>query len=179
MSFYPSVTEVLKTYQAYNSVPESVLVRAGIRGTAVHEYCSNYAKGILPVNVPEEYMGYVDSFGEWYSNFVDETLFVEERLVDDTLGFSGKPDLVVRGKDKTILLPDLKTGIFGMKLWPLQLAAYKHLLELNDLPIQRTGVLLLNQKPAKLIEYDPKAKHLNYFLQMLNIYKFLNTEGGG
>lgn len=146
------------------------------RGTAVHEYCANIAKGIPAISVPEDYREYVESFQGWFNDFASETLFTEDRLVDDALGFHGQPDIVVKSKDESKMLIDLKTGVFGMKLWPLQLSAYKHLIELNELPVDRTAILLLNQQPAKLIEYKTTAKDLNIFFQMLNIHRYLDLE---
>lgn len=175
---FPSVTEVLKQYQDFSGVSQGIMERAGIRGTAVHSYCCNIANGIPAVGVPDDYQHYVDAFQAWVSEFVSDTLFTEERLIDEALGFHGQPDLVVTAKDKSNILIDMKTGVFGMKLWPIQLVAYKHLLELIGHKIDRTAVLLLNQKPAKLIEYTVKATHLNLFFQMLNIHRYLRNEEG-
>jgi hypothetical protein len=176
MNLYPSVTQVLKTYHNSIAVPDSVMARAMVRGTAVHEYCASIANGIPAIGVPEDYREYVENFQNWFDTFADETLFTEVRLVDDALGFHGQPDIVVKVKDESKILIDLKTGVFGMKLWPLQLSAYKHLLELIDIHVDRTAVLLLNQEPAKLIEYKTTAKNLNIFFQMLNIFRFLDLE---
>lgn len=176
MNIYPSVTQILKTYHGTISVPDSVMERAMERGTAVHGYCTNYAKGIIPMDVPDEYQSYLDSFCKWSDQFVMVTPFTEERLIDEALGFHGQPDMVVKAWDKTHILIDIKTGVFGMKLWPLQLCAYKHLLELNGQPIDRTAILLINQNPAKFLEYKTTAKDLNIFFQMLNIHRYLDLE---
>ncbi len=88
MRYLPTVTEVIEPWVDFSRIPAAKLQAAQERGTAVHEVCTLYARGIWPAVAPE-YAGYFDSFRRWYDKVVDELILAEERLFSEAHGYCG------------------------------------------------------------------------------------------
>lgn len=176
-----SVTEVLAKYQDFSNVPPERLELAAGRGIAVHAYCAAYAKGLW-APVPVEGPGYCQSFQGWFDGYVKEVCFIEERFVDETLGFSGQPDLVCRLKhDELATVIDYKTPVALQPVWAAQLASYMHLVGLQGgiYTPSRCASLRLDPKgrPAKFKEYTDSRRDFMAFQNALYAHKYFITGG--
>lgn len=134
---YPRVTEVLRWFTSYDQVPKEILERAAARGTTVHALCAGIAKGewIPDGMIGEDNLGYVNSFKKWCSAQVKKFVIIEKRYMDDTLQYSGQVDMVVMCHDNELYLVDIKTSARPQRTYPIQLAAYKNLLHLHNVPV--------------------------------------------
>lgn len=172
-SEYPSVTEILSTYEDWSNIPEGVLEVAAKRGTAVHNSCFAYTQGSFLLPSKYEQYPHVASFVRWFDEYVDKVILAEQRLYDDTYRFSGRPDLicVLRGETLPIVV-DYKSPVTEGKTWRLQLAGYQRLAK--DHNVCRGMALKLSPegKPAKAIPYE-SAQDMAIFLQMVGIHHYL------
>lgn len=173
----PSVTETISPWADFSKIPPSVLQAAADRGTAVHKLCARYAAGEFVVCDDNSLIGYYRGFTDWFDSMVSEVILIEERLVDDSFGYHGMPDLVVHLKSGENALVDLKTPITSQRLWQIQIAAYRHLVEKSGHKIDKAGSLQLSPegKTAKMEWYEKGAQDFNVFLSALNVYRFLNS----
>lgn len=133
-STYPRVSDIIakQTIEEMQKIPSDVLENACYRGTKVHEYCGAYLKGLWLPEIEEEYKPYVDAFIKWADENVSQTLFNSTRLYDDINRFTGEFDMIVELKgSKKVALVDIKTSANVSKTWAIQLAAYRHLCQLN------------------------------------------------
>lgn len=139
----PRVTEVLKPFSGFRHVKADILERAAARGTMVHGICAALAGGSwMPTTmIAEELQGYVQSFREWAEVRTAEFLLIEERFNDPQLGYTGQIDFVIKDRDGKVWLVDLKTSAYPQKTYPVQMAAYQHLLETHDILVH--GALLV------------------------------------
>ena len=131
---YVRVSDVIgkQTQEEMRAIPIDTLANACIRGTKVHDYCTTYVKGLWLPDIEMEYAPYVEAFINWYEKHVFQTLYTNTRLYDDKSRFTGEFDMIVVLKEsKEVAMIDLKTSANVSRSWPIQLAAYKHLCELN------------------------------------------------
>lgn len=186
---YPRMSEVIHAYTrgAYESVPMEVLVHAQERGTKVHGYAAASLKGLFLPEIDDECGAYLESFLEWKEAARPKPKIIEERFYDDDLKFSGQADLICTvGNGKDLVLVDLKTSANPSKAWPIQLAAYKHLAEVNGLNIQRALVVqpkVTKKKDAhgkivfvpgkpKVYEFDDLDAYWEVFSSALICYNY-------
>ncbi len=174
---WPSVTQALSPFADFSHVPADRLEYAAARGTKVHEICARVALGEYVIDLDPETSGYTSSFMAWWGRCVAEAILVEERLVDEALGFHGQLDLVVRLKHGENALVDLKTPVTNQRSWKLQIAAYRHLCELAGHKIDKAGTLQLSPdgKTARMRWAEDSAKDFNVFLSALNCYRYFNS----
>lgn len=177
---YPSVTQILQPWSDFSHIPPAVLEAASARGTAVHNACANYARGLLIMNTPPEAIGYVQSFQCWFDFMVADVLLVEQRLVDTDFGYHGEPDLIIKAKSGSIILVDNKTPVQLVKTWQLQCAGYANLASKTGVTPNRIGSLRLDPDGgiAKMTYYENRATDFNLFIQALNLYRFFNSKKG-
>lgn len=150
---YVRVSEVIgkQTERQMRSIPIEALANASLRGTAIHQYCTAHLKNLFIPQYEAEYENYLEEFIRWCDENVEHLLFSEIRLYDDELKISGQFDAIVRlkGSKKTALI-DIKTSATSSLSWPVQLAAYKHLCELNGYNVDYVFNLHLKKiKPAR------------------------------
>ena len=165
---YPRISDIVDRQNAHElrSIPLEVLANACIRGTKVHDYCTSYVRGLWLPEIEEEYQPYVDAFKEWADKNIHGVIHSNIRLYDDVKRFSGEFDMIVVLKDsKEPALIDLKTSCTVSKTWPVKLAAYKHLCELNGYKARSCFNLQLkkttcksNGSPSIIV----KAKEIEY-----------------
>ena len=175
MRLLPTTTEVIAPWTDFSKIPPDVLQRAADRGTDVHAACTTFAKGLPVMGLPVELRGYFDSYRRWFEQIVQEVILVEERLFDEANGYCGQIDLLVKTKQGEVVLVDLKTPIALSKSWKLQIASYRHLLEMNGYHPDRCGSLRLSPdgKIPKMDFYEGSAaQDFNIFLHALNCYRF-------
>jgi len=155
-SRFPSVTNILAPYSGVDKIPPWHLAKAAERGTTVHSYCAAMALNEWTPPPPQAYRGYVESARQWLDAFLDEALLVEVELEDESLGFCGHPDLVIRSRKLGgIILTDYKTpATLHRKIWGSQLAAYEKLIAASKgIVIDRMGSLRLDAK-GKMAKFD-------------------------
>jgi len=174
---YPRISEICSLYTdlKLDAVDETILANAQARGTDVHSYCTAYAKKLWDLDPEEHLKGYVDSFKLWYDENVEELISSETRLYDDELHFSGKYDMIVRlkGEDRLTLV-DLKTSASYQRDWPVKLAAYLHLLNLNKLNVFNAISLRLKKDGKKpcVKQFGDCNVYFKIFLSVLNAYDY-------
>ena len=173
MRYLPTVTEVIGPWVDWSKIPPGTLQAAQERGTAVHELCANYARGLWSP-VPEEYAGYFESFLYWFNSSVMEVILVEERLFAQGAGFCGQIDLLIESKNGEAQLIDLKTPLALSKSWRVQLAAYQELCEKNGHHPDRIGSLRLNKEGGipRMDWFEGGSADLNIFMSALNCWRY-------
>lgn len=169
----PSVTTIINS--KFPFVKDEDLKLAQYRGTEVHSACHAYMTNMwYPLD--QEFEGYLKSFTLWYDLMVEEFIFGEERIIDYTLGFSGKPDLVVKLMgDKVFSLWDIKTSAAMMRNYEIQVAGYKHLVQnIKGISIKRWGGLQLfkDGKIGRIVEYGDFLHLFNVLMALLTIYRW-------
>lgn len=171
---WPTVTQILQPYTDFSMVPEHVLTRKTEIGRMVHQYCAAIARDIYIPQIRPECAGYVESFRRWFDAYVEEVILVEKELVDPIYGFIGHPDFFGRLKRLDMTLIDYKTPIMLYKQWKVQLASYKHLLDVIKKHVDVIASLQLNPegKIPKMVRYENSAEDLNIFLGLLNAHNF-------
>jgi len=169
------VTEVLGKYVDWSKIPDLRLFEACQRGQIVHAACGALALGAWVRALPEAYSGYVKSFERWFKNNVKRVVIVEQTFVSKSLGFSGRPDMVVELINGLLLLVDLKTPIAESKTFKFQLAAYMYLLNQGGIYPQGAASLRLKAKGSEAIavRYDDWQNDFNIFLSALNAHRSL------
>ncbi len=174
---FPSVTQILQPHTGMDELMRrfpAAIQAAAARGTAVHAACEAVAANLPAIGVSPEHWGYVNSFFAWFAN-VEEVVMTETRLYDYTLGYHGQFDLLCRMRgDKFLSLWDYKTPDKTAKTWPAQIAAYRHLGEVNNLPsISRGGTIRLRKNGTLPIVNDFSKTYRqdwNVFISCLNVY---------
>lgn len=170
----PPVTTILDIVKQNYPVSDQILEAAQVRGTIVHKVTTNYARGIWTPS-PPEYKGYIKSFTDWFEEYVEEVLMVEELLEDKKLGFCGHEDLILRLKgDQWPSLWDLKTPTTHLAIWRLQLSAYKKLALKKFPQLDRIGSIRLDSRGGKpkIKDYTTYNEDIVVFLSLLNVYRF-------
>jgi hypothetical protein len=175
---YPRVTEVLRPFTSYDSVPPNILKRAAARGTSVHAICAGIAKGawIPDSMIPEELAGYVTSFKLWAEAQVKSFEIVEKRYIDEELIYTGQLDFVVKGTDDELYLVDLKTSARPQKTYPVQMAAYDCLLRKDGTRVKAAMIVYL-KKDGEFPDIDlieDLTEELDVFVYALHCWKFFN-----
>jgi hypothetical protein len=174
----PRVTEILKYYSSYEKVPHDILERAAARGSSVHALCAGIAHGnwIPETMINEELKGYVQSFTKWSATQVSKFLVIEKRYTDNELQYSGQVDFVVLGSDDNLYLIDLKTSARPQKTYPVQMAAYQHLLRVHKVPV-KAAILVYLDKDGEFPEVhlmEDLWEELSVFISALHCYNYFN-----
>lgn len=171
-----SVTEVFSPYVRFDHINQDVLRAAAERGTLVHDAIADHLDGGFPV-LDESVQGYFNAAMKFMEN-VDEIGIYEERMISEVHQYTGQIDAVVRIKgDSDYTLVDWKTATILNKSYPLQLAAYHHLLKCNNYSYQvrRTmAVRLKKDGTFKVHEVTSVAKHFAIFLNCLTAFRWFN-----
>jgi hypothetical protein len=174
----PRVTEILRAYTSYDQVPKEILERAAARVTTVHALCAGIAKGnwIPDGMIGDEHIGYVNSFRKWASAQVQKFIVVEKRYTDEQLKYSGQLDFVVLGTNNELYLVDLKTSSKPQKTYPVQMAAYDHLLKNNHVQVKGAMLVYLdkNGEFPEIHYLEDMTQELHVFLSALDCWHFFN-----
>lgn len=197
---YPRVSEIISKQNSaeMRGISLEILANAALRGIAVHNHCIAFVKGLWSAEIEEEYKPYVEAFTDWYSNNVGECLFAGIRLYDDSKRFTGEYDLIVRLKETNqVVLVDIKATAAISKTWPVQLAAYNHLCEVNSYPkidafynvhlkkmkspvYEKKGEEKVLVSPPKVkavaVEHKDITRYWNIFSSALSCYDFFDRK---
>ena len=197
---YPRVSDIIgkQNLEEFKTVPLEILVKASERGTKVHDYCAAYVNGLWMGEIEEEYLPYVIAFQEWADTNIETLLHTNTRLYDDENKFTGEFDMIAKLKNsQKIALLDIKTSANVSKTWPIQLAAYKNLCDLNGYTANTCINLHLKkikntQKQEKesdsqsspfqvktiAIEYENVIPYQGIFSSALQCYDYFHRQGG-
>jgi hypothetical protein len=174
---YPSVTAILGHYTDFSCIKPEVLENAARRGQRVHAICASKLQGLWVPDVPEDCAGFVASFDSWSSGIVEELVACEVELIHPVFKYVGHPDMVVRLKgDSTLTVLDLKTPATKQKTWRYQIAAYKQLIESNDIGEVGRGMCLRLKKDGSspiVDEYTSMAGDFQVFQAALIAHNYL------
>lgn len=175
---YPRVTEILRAFTNFHNVSASVLERAAARGSSVHAICAGIAKGswVPDSMIPEDLLGYVNSFRQWMDKQVSKFVIVEKRYADDELQYTGQLDFVILGSDDKLYLVDIKTSAKPQKTYPVQMAAYKHLLERHSVTVAGVFLVYLDKDGEfpNIDFYDNLDEELQVFKAALICWAFFH-----
>jgi hypothetical protein len=153
-----------------------VLEKAKSRGSNVHAICAAILQDLWVPAIDEDCRLYIESFQLWRKTALDHVILIEQKLIDENLGFCGHPDLIcLLNGNMQLVLVDFKTPRVKSKSWRLQLAAYKHLAKVNGFDVSRVGSLRLSPDGNMPIfdEYtEASGQDLNIFLSALNCHRF-------
>lgn len=174
----PRVTEILRNFTSYQYVPKNILANAAARGSSVHAICAGIAKGVwIPDGMIEaEHLGYVKSFHLWNEEFAKEFLIIEKRFYDTGKDFSGQIDFLITTKDEECWLVDIKTSSAPQKSYPVQMAAYKHLLQTNGITIKGAMIVYLDRdgNTPKVHALEDLSEETRIFMCALDCWHFFN-----
>ncbi|MDD4985625.1 MAG: hypothetical protein PHQ43_07540 [Dehalococcoidales bacterium] len=180
----PSVTTIISQVGRYwlnfDNVPPDRLEAACQRGSDFHRLAALHAQRLWIDEIPESCTGFFHSFTEWFDEFVEEIVMVEQTLVHPTLHYQGTPDAIVRIKGDTgLTLIDWKTPLALSKSWRLQLSAYRELAEkVLEIYVPRVASLQPRSDGSRA-KFQGYTKSLNpdfaVFLSMLNTWRFFNV----
>lgn len=169
---YTRVSDVSSAYANHHKIPKNILDYAADRGTQVHAIIDCIMNDI-PVSEEmyrfsgKSIKGYVNSWEKFMSGttWFDTVLYQEERLYNDELMITGKPDLVGSHPSQGKLIVDWKCTKAIGKHWELQAAGYS-LLE----PVTSVVFVRLCQDGG-----DPEVKQYNpdkeLFIKAHELYK--------
>lgn len=161
--FVPSVTTIIEAYPKgaayYNWLKENgkdsdeIRDEAGRRGSVVHKLTEDYDQGVEVQLVNQN--GSIDyKLNEWamferYVEFRRRFQFVtdciELNIISEELGYAGTIDRVINMNGERILL-DIKTSNAIYPSYWLQLAAYRNLLFIAGVEVDKVAILWLNAK---------------------------------
>lgn len=175
-------------------IPIETLIHAKERGTKIHAYCSSYLKGLWIPEIEEEYLPYFNAFTEWADANIKETLKQNIRLYDDAKRFTGEFDVIalLKNREGPVLI-DIKTSSAKSRSWPVQLAAYKSLCQINGYQVNEVMNVHLKKKKSavfdenmkiispsqvevKEIEYESFEKYLKIFESALLCYDYFERK---
>lgn len=179
-STYPRVTDIIgkQNSDEMRNIPLDVLANACIRGERIHQYCTAWMNNLWVLDTEPEYSPYFEAFKLWANENVDKCFHSCKRLYDDELQFTGEFDMIVKMKDKDeFCLIDIKTSCSKSKTWPLQLAAYAHLCQINGFNFDKVFILHLKKNKAAVFEENEGEKLMISPPQvMAKIVNVLNRE---
>lgn len=156
----PSVTQLLQPIRPdFSAIPAHVLEAKRALGIEVHFACELDDEDDLDEDsVPEAVMPYLQAWRKFKADTGAEVLANERKLVHTGLRYAGTLDRLVRVRDGSIYLIDLKTSISMAASFGVQLAGYQLLLEATDdlagVKLARKGLQLKNDGTYKLVPYN-------------------------
>jgi len=127
---YARVSDVIRPFVDFGTIPKEVLERKAILGTHIHEAIDQEIKGNFPVVAAQE-KGYMQSFYKWRDRILPIFLESEVRYYCDKIMVTGCIDALVKleGEEKGILV-DFKTSAQESPIvWPMQGHFYHYLLK--------------------------------------------------
>jgi len=176
---YDRVSDILKIFSDFDSIPPEILERKANIGTRVHSAIAEYILlGTGEEFLEESDLGYFNSWKLWYHEGEEKLIrFSETRLYDDRKMYTGAIDGVWsdEGGARNYLI-DWKTSAKENPLvWPLQAALYQELLfksklcELEDIAFFLK--LDKNGGAPELIQYEITEHTIQVAMWALKRYK--------
>lgn len=176
----PRVTEVLRPFTNFQNVSAYTLEKAAARGSSVHAICAGIARGgwIPDTMIHESFVGYVESFQQWMKEQVQKFVIIEKRYSDDNLMYTGQLDFVILGNDDKLYLVDIKTSAKPQKTYPVQMAAYRQLLEKHNVTVEGVMLVYLDKDGEfpNVDFFDDLTTEFSVFCAALNCWKYFNKK---
>ncbi len=176
---YIRVTQILKPWMDFGTIPQGVLDNKAEIGTNVHEAINMHVLGLpLPIMTEREHK-YFDSYLKWEEGHEPTFLCTEQRYYDDDLMLTGQVDAIVSfpGRSQGRIL-DFKTSSKESPLhWPIQAGWYRLLAMKNSLEVSDTTHMLQlrdNGSPAKLYTYVITAQIESICRSIYESYVYFN-----
>lgn len=175
---YPSVTDIAKpiSFERLDALQKSMLERARMRGTIVHELCEEYllCGEIDESAIDSEILPYMASFVEWARTYKPKVIFTEKRLFSANMGYCGCLDLLCKIDGKIVLIDYKATSAIDKKSLSVQLAGYEQLLY-HCLGIKVDEFMVLHLKKNA---YTYKAIKPNFeWFSLLKVHNmYMNTK---
>ena len=140
----PSVTTLIQPLSGteYKSIPESVLVKAADRGTAVHAAIESYLKYGIDIS-DDETRGYVQAFSKWFEKYKPIEIESETRLYHRILHYAGTADMVCTIDGARTVVDFKTTSKLMPRLVCVQLEAYRQALKSHKKDVKGKRVLQL------------------------------------
>src|SRR5690606_247182 len=101
---------------------------------------------------------------------------IETRMQDESLGYTGQIDMVIQATDDDLYLVDLKTSAKSQKTYPVQMAAYQHLLRGEGVEVKGAMLVYLDKSgefPEIDLYYD-LSKEFAVFQHALQCWQYFN-----
>lgn len=177
---YVRVTDLLKPYQDWGTIPKEVLEAKAQIGTNVHEAIENYSVGLPEPKLTVREAKYYDSYLKWAEYEEPMYLCNEERYYDEDLKVTGQVDCIVTFPGRhTGRILDFKTSAKESPLhWPLQACWYYMLCKKNKKDVSETTHMLQlkdNGSPAKLYTYTATPELQKLCLSLYDAYTYFNS----
>ena len=172
----PRVTEILEFYSGVGRIPRDTLEKAALRGTNVHTICADIALGNW-VSLGDEYRGYIQSFKQWFQT-IQGCVLVEKRFTGHVKGkedpYSGQIDYLVMDGAGKLAIADLKTAQTHRRTYPVQMAAYRHLLAGESYHVDKCTLVFLSRTgdAPTVIEYTDLTEEWDVFTHAYQCYKY-------
>lgn len=146
---YVRVSTVLSQLGTYSNIPQEVLKRKQLIGTAIHNAIDEDSKDEFPCLTLQS-IGYFQSFLVWKRDTNCSFIRGEERYFDHKKFFCGQIDRIAQFPNSPLpSLMDWKCSAVEQKeSWEMQAHLYFHLLEVN-------GIAVSAKVP--FIKLDPKG----------------------
>ena len=156
-------------------------------GTLVHEVIS---KIVTHQEIPKELYSKVsfedmDKFNTTISNFMkfhanlpSETIYSEKSFLSKELGYAGTVDWISK-EDNQIILTDFKTSSAVRDYMPMQLAAYRKLIEAHTkYKINKARIILVSSPSFKIENYSLEQLDESYemFEKIFELYKLYTSK---
>lgn len=147
---YPSVTEICEpiSFAKLDAVQKIVVERARLRGSAVHEWISEYIyTGDLSSldDLDDDCVAYAEAFVNWWRTYKPTALYSEFVLGDAKLGYCGTCDFVCELDGKIALIDFKTTATVNKKYLSVQLEGYRRLLASAGVTAETFWVLHLKK----------------------------------
>lgn len=145
---YPTVNQIIRSYyDESKNISFAALNIKAEREANVIKSCLAYAAGTWDpdLTVEDKNDPYITSFALWCDEHVESVILRDQMLYDDNLKLSGLIDLVVKLKDGSTALIDLKINAGESMSWALQLALEDKLLKANGYNADKIIALKLDK----------------------------------
>lgn len=164
----PSVTTIISEFFPKDpSIPEGNWERARERGEVYHKTLELFDKGTLGTYDPK-LQWVIDAWGDWKKD--KKILEIESPKAHFEGLYAGTIDRVVKYQDKVAIV-DIKTSSY-IKLAPLQLHAYWHMSDGNELL-----VVQIRDGKLKEIKIEIEQDLLDMFIGMAKLYHWKRQNG--
>jgi hypothetical protein len=154
---YLHISNIVKRFVSYSSVPDDVLKNAADRGTRVHEAIDLYIKtGIEDHMLQEQDKPYFESWRKWYEGEVftgttKEILHGETRLYDEKRKLTGEFDGIWKRNNEMMLIDWKTSAVHNNLAWCMQGTGYLQLVNMNKFCECSNSVCFLKlSKEAKM-----------------------------
>jgi len=174
---YTRVTELLKPWSTFGSIPQEVLDNKAEIGTNVHSAINSHILGLPVPHMTEREQGYFESYLRWEAERNPVYAMTEERFYDDELMLTGQVDGIVsiQGLPGAYII-DFKTSAAPRpKDWPIQIGWYYLLAVHNGHNVSRNGYMLQLKDTggkAKEYVYEIDGELIDTCMAIYNAYNY-------